>query len=102
VLTSMSGGAASGNAHLDRRRSDGPTARIYGLEWHGADGAQRESIFRPCVCVSWAARRSDQDVVVGRRWSLSLCKKIGARKIYLAASDEWNGFTDAGTVVDVA
>jgi len=40
-------------------------------------------------------------VVVGR-WSLPFCETLGARKIYLAASGEWNGFTDAGTVVDVA
>src|SRR6267154_1852511 len=94
--------AAGRNADLDRGRSDGSTAWIYGLEWNGANGAQRKSIFGSRFRFSWAARRSDQDVVVGRRWVVSIRKETGARKIPLAASDERNGGIDSRTVVDVA
>jgi hypothetical protein len=31
-----------------------------------------------------------------------ICEAIGARKIFLAASDQRNGFADASTVIDVA
>src|SRR6266481_5271033 len=63
--------AAGGNAHLDRCRNHGSAARIYGTEWNGADHTSGESVFRTCVCVSWTAGRSNQDVVVGRRWAVS-------------------------------
>ena len=53
--------AAGGNAHLDRCRSHGSAARIYGTEWNGADDTSGESVFRTCVCVSWTAGRSNQD-----------------------------------------
>src|SRR5437899_1790513 len=85
--------AASRNAHLDRRRSDGSTSWIYGPEWDGPDSAPGESVLWSRVRVSWAAGRFDQDVVVGRRWSLSFCKKNRARKIHVATSDERNGGT---------
>src|SRR5216684_330399 len=94
--------AGSRNADLDRRRRDRSPSWIYGSERDGADGTQRESIFRSRVRVSWAPRRSDQDVVVGRRWSLSFCKKNRARKIHVATSDERNGGTDSRTVIHVA
>jgi hypothetical protein len=75
---------------------------IYGTEWTGADDPSGESVLRSCVRVSWAPRRSDQDVVVGRRWSVSLREKTGARKIHLAAGHERNSGADARTVIYVA
>src|SRR5260370_38205799 len=57
---------AGGNAHLDRGGSYRPATRFHGTERDGADGAPGKSVFRTCVCVSWTAGRSDQDVVVGR------------------------------------
>src|SRR6266853_6303858 len=56
--------------HLDRRRIHGSAAWFYRVEWHGTDNTSGESVFRTCVCVSWAAGRSEQDVVVGRRWAV--------------------------------
>src|ERR1700687_2962873 len=80
--------AADRDAHLDCSGCDRSPSWIYGLEGDGADGAQRESVFRTCVRVSRTPRRSDQDVVVERRWSVPFREKIGARKIHLAASHE--------------
>src|ERR1700676_4066271 len=94
--------AASGNAHLDRCRSHGSAARIYGTEWNGADDTSGESVFRTCVCVSWTAGRSDQDVVVGRRWAVSLREAARAWALHLAASDQRNSVAYTSTVIDVA
>ncbi len=87
--------ASGRNKNLDCCRSDGSAAWIYGTQRDGADGTSGESIFWSGVRIPWAARRFDQNVVVVGRWSLSLFEKTGARKIHLAASDEWNGFSDA-------
>ena len=94
--------AALRNADLDRRRSDGSATRVYGLERDGADNASREPFFRSRVRIPRTARRFDQDVVVVGRWVMSFFEKARAGKIPLAASDEWNSFSDARTVVDVA
>ncbi len=51
----------------DCRRSNGPAARIHGAERAGADGSERNSILRPCICIPWPSRRSDQNAVVGWR-----------------------------------
>src|SRR5260370_30457057 len=91
--------AAGRDAHLDRCRSDGSAARIYGTEWTGADDPSGESVLRSCVRVSWAARRSDQDVVVGRRWAVSLREKDGARKINLDARLERSSGAVSRTVL---
>src|SRR5258708_660970 len=94
--------AASRNADLDRRRSDGSAARIYGLEWNGANDTSGKSVFGPRFCFPWAPGRSDQDVVVGRGRAVSFREATRKRKIHLAASDEWGGVTHAGTTIDVA
>ena len=94
-----------GQAHVDfdgAVRSDRSAARIYGPERYGADGTQRESVFRTCVRVPWAARRSDQTLVVVGRLSVSFCEKTGARKIHLAARDERNGGAESRTIIHAA
>jgi hypothetical protein len=40
--------------------------------------------------------------MVVRRWSVFVRETAGARKVFLAASDERNGSSNAGTVIDVA
>lgn len=87
---------------MDRGRCHRSAAGFCGFERDGADGAERKSVFGPGVCVSRQTRRSDQVVVVGWRRALSFREEAGTWKIYLAASNEWNGFADASAVVDAA
>src|ERR1700681_441283 len=79
--------AGSRDADLDRRRSDGHAARIYGAGRDGANGAPGEPVFRASVRISREARRSDQAAVVGRRRAMLVREKTRARKIPLAASN---------------
>src|SRR6266436_1308289 len=94
--------AAGGNAHLDRGGSYRSAARFHGTERDGADGSPGESVFRTCVCVSWTAGRSDQDVVVGRRWAVSFREAARTWTLHLAASDKWNSVAYTSPVIDVA
>src|SRR5271163_438096 len=94
--------AGGGDADLGRGGSDGPAARVHGVERNGADGAGGKPIFGASVCVSREARRSSEVAVVGRRRAVLVRETIGAREIHLAASGERRGFADAGAAVDAA
>src|SRR5215467_13740987 len=88
------------NADLDCRRSNGSATRIHWAERTGADGSERKSVLRPCVCFSRPKWRSDQNVVVGWRRSVPVCEATGERPLYLAESGERHGSSDASTAVD--
>ncbi len=94
--------ATGRNADLDRSRSDRSATWFHRAEWDGADGAGAESVFRSRVCFSWTAGRSDQAVMVGWRWSMSVREKIGARPLPLAASNQWNCGADTCPTIHVA
>ena len=93
---------ASRNTDLAGGGSHGSAPRFHGIERDGADEAGTGSVFRPCISVSRAARRFDQDVVVGSRRFMFVREEIGARTIYLAAGDEWRGFVEPGAAIDAA
>src|SRR6202008_551373 len=90
------------DADLDRRRSDGHATRIHRAERDGANGASGKSVFWSSLYFSWSARGPGQSFVVRWRRTLSFLETIGARAIYLATSNEWNGVADTSTAFDVA
>src|SRR5579859_7732104 len=94
--------AAGGGADMDRGGSYRSATRFHGAERDGADGAPGESVFRACVCISWTAGRSDQAVVVGRRWFVSFREAARAWTLHLAASDKRNSVAYTSPVIDVA
>src|SRR5450631_4452989 len=67
-----------------------------------ADAAVRARLLRSGVCFSWSARRPDQTAVVGRRRSVFVLQATRTWAICVAAGDERNGASDAGSTVDVA
>src|SRR5215472_5799824 len=69
--------AAAEDAHLDRGRSDRPAPWLRRAECAGADEAGTESILRSRVCLPGPTRRSDQDFMVGWRWSLPFRQVTG-------------------------
>src|SRR4051794_10026160 len=60
------------------------------------------SVCRPCVRVSWQARRLDQAVVVGWRRTLSVRKAVGARPVRLAQNGQRHGCPHASPAIDAA
>src|SRR4029077_18795389 len=74
---------------------------FYKAEWHGPDDTARESIFWSSVRFPRSAGRSDQDVVVGRRWAVSFLEETREREIHLAASEKRNSVCYSSTVIDV-
>jgi hypothetical protein len=64
--------------------------------------ALKENPFSGHVFV-FRGRRGDliKMTVVGWRWAVPVCEEIRARKIHLAASNEWHRFSDGRAVVDV-
>src|SRR5260370_5327655 len=92
--------AACRNEDLDRRRCYRHAPWLSGPECAGADCARTATILRPCVCVSRAARRHDQDFMVRWRWLVSVREALGTWALHLAASHRRHGLADAGPALD--
>src|SRR5215469_6221754 len=94
--------AADQHAHLDCGRDNGPAARVHRVKRAGADETGTESVLRACVCVSWAAGRSDQSSLVRWRRVVLVCEATGTWTFCLAAGRERYGFGDASATIDAA
>src|SRR5665213_2554399 len=92
--------AADWNKDMDRRRRDRYAPRLSGAECAGADGARTATLFRPCVCVSRAARRYHQASVVRWRWPVPVRQAIRTWALHLATGYRRHGLADAGAALD--
>jgi hypothetical protein len=84
--------AGSGDADLDRRRSDGHAARIYGAGRDGANGAPGESVFGASVRISREAWGSDQAAALrnkrGEKYSTTLLMSARLALIMCSATEQ--------------
>ena len=95
-------GLPSEHAGLDCSGRDRLAARVHRAERAGGEQAGAEAVLGARVCVSRAARRSDQGSVVRRRRVVFVREATGARTLRVAASHERHGFADASAVIDAA
>src|SRR5271169_2573250 len=64
------------------------------------DGAGQGPVLGSRFLLSRASRRSDQTVVVGRRWVVPVRQAAGAGTVCMAARRSGRGGADAGAIVD--
>ena len=94
--------AANRHTDLDRGGSDGHELRISRTERTGTDGSPAAALLRPRLRLPRTARRSDQDLMVRWRRSLSAGEAAGARPFCVAAGMERRCVTEPRIVIDVA
>ena len=88
------------NKDMDRCGLHGSAAGLSRTHDAGRNSVGAGAVFGTCLCVPRQARRSDQAVVVRRRWVVFIPEEAGARALHLAASHERHRSSDEGAVID--
>src|ERR1700690_2288766 len=91
--------AAERHPHLDCRRRHRSAARLHRAERGGANGVGKRAVLGACVRLPRPTRRSDQAVVVGWRWTLSIRQAFGTRPFHLAAGRRGRGMLEPRATV---